>query len=62
LTEQFTAGSPVKLEGAFHDEACVAVGGGAWGSVEYTGQPLGEAHKHRALVEWAKAQPATTGR
>lgn len=28
--------------------------GGAWGAIEYTGQPLSEAHKYRALVEWAK--------
>jgi hypothetical protein len=26
---------------------------GAWGSLEYTGQPLAEAPKYRALVEWA---------
>ena len=34
--------------------------GGAWGSMEYTGQPLGEAHKYRALVEWGQvpARPA----
>ncbi len=36
--------------------------GGAWGSMEYTGQPLNEAHKYRALVEWAKAQPAPAER
>jgi hypothetical protein len=36
--------------------------GGAWGSMEFTGQPLAEAHKYRALVEWAKTQPAATGR
>lgn len=28
--------------------------GGAWGAIEYTGQPLSEAHKYRALVDWAK--------
>ncbi len=28
--------------------------GGAWGAIEYTGQPLAEAHKYRALVDWAK--------
>jgi hypothetical protein len=28
--------------------------GGAWGCIECTGQPLAEAHKYRALVEWAK--------
>ena len=27
---------------------------GAWGCIEYTGQPLAEAHKYRALVEWSK--------
>jgi hypothetical protein len=30
--------------------------------MEYTGQPLSEAHKYRALVEWAKAQPAPAER
>jgi len=29
--------------------------GGAWGSMEYTGQPIDQAHKYRALVERAKA-------
>lgn len=38
---------------------------GAWGALEYTGQPLDQAHKYRALAEWAKAQddvpkPAST--
>lgn len=28
--------------------------GGAWGCIEYTGQPISEAHKYRALVDWAK--------
>jgi len=28
--------------------------GGAWGCIEYTGQPLKDAHKYRALVEWTK--------
>ena len=28
--------------------------GGAWGAIEYTGQPIGEAPKYRALAEWAK--------
>ena len=28
--------------------------GGAWGCIEHTGDPLAEAHKYRALVEWAK--------
>jgi hypothetical protein len=28
--------------------------GGAWGAIEYTGQPFAEAHKYRALVEWTK--------
>lgn len=27
---------------------------GAWGCIEYTGQPLAEAHKYRALVEWSE--------
>jgi hypothetical protein len=30
--------------------------GGAWGCIEYTGQPPEEAHKYRALVEWAKGE------
>jgi len=28
--------------------------GGAWGAIEFTGQPLEQAHKYRALVQWAK--------
>jgi len=28
--------------------------GGAWGCIEYTGQPLGEAPKYRALVDYVK--------
>ena len=32
--------------------------GGAWGAMEYTGQPIDQAHKHRALVDWANAQKA----
>ena len=28
---------------------------GAWGCIEFTGQPIEEAHKYRALVEWSKA-------
>jgi len=31
--------------------------GGAWGAIEFTGQPLAEAHKYRALVEWANSTP-----
>lgn len=27
---------------------------GAWGCIEHTGQPPAEAHKYRALVEWAQ--------
>lgn len=27
---------------------------GAWGAIEFTGQPIAQAHKYRALVEWAK--------
>lgn len=30
---------------------------GAWGALERTGQPLAEAHKHRALVGWAQEHP-----
>ncbi len=33
--------------------------GGAWGAIEFTGQPLDQAHKYRALVEWAKGGSAT---
>jgi hypothetical protein len=32
--------------------------GGAWGCIEFTGQPLAEAHKYRALVEWSKSASA----
>jgi hypothetical protein len=28
--------------------------GGAWGAIEFTGQPLADAPKYRALVAWAK--------
>jgi hypothetical protein len=28
--------------------------GGAWGAIEFTGQPLSEAHKYRALTEYAQ--------
>jgi hypothetical protein len=28
--------------------------GGAWGCIEYTGQPLDEAPKYRALSEWSQ--------
>lgn len=28
--------------------------GGAWGAIEFTGQPLAEAHKYRALADWAR--------
>jgi hypothetical protein len=31
--------------------------GGAWGCIEYTGQPLAEAHKYRALQEWIQSNP-----
>jgi hypothetical protein len=31
--------------------------GGCWGCIEYTGQPIEQAHKYRALVEWAKQNP-----
>ena len=33
--------------------------GGAWGCIEYTGQPLTEAHKYRALVEYAGRHDTT---
>jgi hypothetical protein len=33
--------------------------GGAWGAIEFTGQPIAEAHKYRALVEWANAAAET---
>jgi hypothetical protein len=29
--------------------------GGAWGAIEYTGQPITEAPKYRALAAWAKS-------
>jgi fibronectin type 3 domain-containing protein len=31
--------------------------GGAWGSMEYTGQPMSQAHKYRALYDYAGAAP-----
>jgi len=31
--------------------------GGAWSCIEYTGQPIAEAPKYRALTEWSKAHP-----
>ena len=30
---------------------------GAWGCMEATGQPLSEAPKYRALVDWSKTHP-----
>jgi len=36
--------------------------GGAWGAIEYTGQPLAQAPKYRALVEWAKDEPRESQR
>ncbi len=30
---------------------------GAWGCIEFTGQSIEEAHKYRALVEWATGAP-----
>ena len=33
---------------------------GSWGHLEYLNQPLGEAHKHRALVDWAVGSPPVT--
>jgi hypothetical protein len=41
-----------------HFSHCCHVGrwgdGGAWGAMEFTGQPLAEAHKYRALAELAR--------
>jgi hypothetical protein len=34
-----------------------AGGGGAWGALERTGQPVEEAHKYRALVDFARSNP-----
>jgi hypothetical protein len=31
---------------------------GAWGCIEFTGQPIEEAHKYRALVQWSRAGAA----
>jgi hypothetical protein len=31
--------------------------GGAWGAERYVGQPLGEAHKLRAIYDWIEAHP-----
>lgn len=31
---------------------------GSWGHLEYLNQPLSEAHKHRALVDWANGEPS----
>lgn len=28
---------------------------GAWGAIEFTGQPLEQAHRYRALVDWSRA-------
>lgn len=28
--------------------------GGCWGAKEYTGQPISEAHKYRAIIDWIK--------
>ena len=28
--------------------------GGAWGAIEFTGQPIADAPNYRALLEWAK--------
>jgi hypothetical protein len=32
---------------------------GSWGCIEYTGQPLTEAHKYRALLEWSQKENST---
>jgi len=32
-------------------------GSGCWGAKQYTGQPLAEAHKYRAIVDWVSANP-----
>lgn len=29
----------------------------SWGALDHTGQPLSEAHKYRALVDWVRAHP-----
>ncbi|HWH72141.1 MAG TPA: hypothetical protein VNT26_22450 [Candidatus Sulfotelmatobacter sp.] len=34
--------------------------GGAWGCIEYTGQPLEQAPKYRALVEWTAGAASST--
>lgn len=36
--------------------------GGAWGALEYTGQPQAEAPKYRALVEWGRERGASAAR
>ena len=32
---------------------------GSWGALEYLNQPLSEAHKHRALLNWPEDEPTT---
>lgn len=34
--------------------------GGAWGAKFYTGQPIEEAHRYRALYDWTHKNPSTT--
>jgi len=34
---------------------------GCWGCIEYTGQPIEEAHKYRALSEWSARHPRSGG-
>ena len=34
-----------------------AAGQSSWGAKDHTGQPLSEAHKYRALVDWVNAHP-----
>jgi hypothetical protein len=34
-----------------------AAGQSSWGALDHTGQPLAEAHKYRAIVDWVAANP-----
>lgn len=33
--------------------------GGAWGAKEYIGQPISEAHRYRAIVDWVNEHPTS---